>query len=111
MGKLFFTDNQFKRSKQRITQQGKKDDSVRIMFERREVPPILDEAVYGDSLRASTNPWYSSSNPWRAKWDAHVKIGDFAITMDAQELYNLIQRLNDSLQTQERIVRSGGYND
>jgi hypothetical protein len=110
MGKLFFTDNQFKRSKQRITMQGKKDDSVRIMFERRDMPNILDESVYGGSLRGD-NPWYSSSTPWRAKWDAHVKIGDFAITMDAQELYNLIQRLNDSLQTQERIVRSGGYND
>jgi hypothetical protein len=110
MGKLFFTENQFKRSKQRITQQGRKDESVRIMFERKEVPPIMDESVYGQSLSNSSNPWYSSS-PWRAKWDAHVKIGDFAITMDAQELYNLIQRLNDSLQTQERIVRAGGYND
>lgn len=110
MGKLFFTENQFKRSKQRITQQGRKDESVRIMFERKEVPPIMDESVYGNSLSYSSNPWYSSS-PWRVKWDAHVKIGDFAITMDAQELYNLIQRLNDSLQTQERIVRAGGYND
>lgn len=110
MGKLFFTENQFKRSKQRITQQGRKDESVRIMFERKEVPPIMDEAVYGQSMTQSSNPWYSGS-PWRAKWDAHVKIGDFAITMDAQELYNLIQRLNDSLQTQERIVRAGGYND
>jgi hypothetical protein len=110
MGKLFFTENQFKRSKQRITQQGRKDESVRIMFERKEVPPILDESVYGQSMAQSSNPWYSSS-PWRAKWDAHVKIGDFAITMDAQELYNLIQRLNDSLQTQERLVRAGGYND
>jgi hypothetical protein len=110
MGKLFFTENQFKRSKQRITQQGRKDESVRIMFERKEVPPIMDESVYGQALTQSSNPWYSS-NPWRAKWDAHVKIGDFAITMDAQELYNLVQRLNDSLQTQERLVRSGGYND
>jgi hypothetical protein len=81
------------------------------MFERRDMPDIMDETVYGESFRASSNPWYSNSPPWRAKWDAHLKIGDFAITMTAQEMYNLIQRLNDSINTHERIVRSGGYND
>ena len=104
MGKLFFMENKFKRNTGRIQMAGTKwsDASTRIVFERREVPDVMDPLVYGNGR----DPWgmYGRQN-WRTMYDAHIKIGDVALTVSLQELLNLHGIIQDTFSANEAVLR------
>lgn len=120
MGKLFFIDNDLKRLSMRISKPhprtGKaKENYVRILFERREVPDKITEDVYGFNLTDADffyDPW-SARGPAcrRAHFDAHIKIGDICATMTMQEAYNLVHRLVAMLDNHERMITGMNFDD
>lgn len=111
MSKLFFMDNDLKRLTVRIgtTRNGlAKDNSVKVMFGKREVPDTINDYVYGKNATR-----YKDYDPWgggglnqnrRAHYDAHVKIGNISCTMTMQELINLVDRLSQIVQRQDNML-------
>jgi hypothetical protein len=118
MTKLFFMDNDLKRLSSRIgiIKNGlAKDNSVKVVFGKRDVPDEITDYIYGANASR-----YKDYDPWggnglnqnrRASYDAYVKIGNISCTMTMQELVNLTERLSQIVQRQDIVISNMSRSD